>query len=145
MRFECTGGIGSIGVGEGMMIVSPDKSLFFVATALMCSASLYGAELSSPRIDPMTRVFVGEPNRLTLPPGFPVAEASVGEPATCNPAPIEPGFAVQAVKVSANGCSAGTAESAAEVLARPNSISAASAKTEISAQPISLGSAPQVH
>jgi hypothetical protein len=52
------------------MIVSPNKGVFFVATALMCSVSLYGAELSSPRNDPLTRVFVGEPNRLSLPPGF---------------------------------------------------------------------------
>ena len=55
------------------MIVSPNKGVFFVATALMCSASLYGAELSSPSSDPLTRIFVGEPNRLTLPPGFPAA------------------------------------------------------------------------
>ena len=30
------------------MIVGPHKGIFFVATALMCSASLYGAELSVP-------------------------------------------------------------------------------------------------
>jgi hypothetical protein len=132
-----------------MMIVSPDKSLFFVATALMCSASLYGAELASPgpdpitRVFPMTRVFVGEPNRLTLPPGFPVAEISA-DPATCDPGHLKPGFPAQALKASENSCSAGTAEPAAEVLPRPNSLGAASAKAQVSAQPISLGSAPQV-
>lgn len=53
------------------MIVSSNKGLFFMATALMCSASLYGAELAVPSSDPLTRIFTGEPNRLTLPPGFP--------------------------------------------------------------------------
>jgi hypothetical protein len=62
------------------MIVSPNKGVFFLVTALMCSASLYGAELSSPSSDPLTRVFVGEPNRLTLPPGFPeTAELTLDE------------------------------------------------------------------
>ena len=62
------------------MIVSPNKGVFFLATALMCSASLYGAELSSPSSDPLRRIFVGEPNRLTLPPGFPAAaEISLDE------------------------------------------------------------------
>jgi hypothetical protein len=55
------------------MIVGPHKGLFFVATALMCSASLYGAELSAPSRNPLTRIFTGEPNRLTLPPDFPDA------------------------------------------------------------------------
>jgi hypothetical protein len=62
------------------MIVSPNKGVFFVATALMCSASLYGAELSALGGDPLTRIFVGEPNRLTLPPGFPeTAELTLGD------------------------------------------------------------------
>lgn len=52
------------------MIVSPNKGLFFLGTALMCSASLYGAELTSPHNDPLTRIFVGQPNQLTLPPEF---------------------------------------------------------------------------
>ena len=55
------------------MIVGPHKGLFFVATALMCSASLYGAEFSAPSHNPLTRIFTGEPNRLTLPPEFPDA------------------------------------------------------------------------
>jgi hypothetical protein len=50
------------------MIVSP--GVFFLFTALICSVSVYGAELS-PESDPMTRIFVGEPHRLTVPPGFP--------------------------------------------------------------------------
>lgn len=125
------------------MIVRPDKSLFFVATALMCSASLYAAELSSPQIDPLTRVFVGEPNRLTLPPGFPVAEGSA-EPASCDSAPAGAGFSARALTVSEKGCGT-TPEPAPELLPRVNPLSAASAKSEISAQPISLGSQPQVH
>ena len=59
------------------MIVSPDKGVFFVATALMCSASLYGAELVSSTSDPLERVFVGVPNQLSLPPGFPENPASL--------------------------------------------------------------------
>ncbi len=55
------------------MIVGPHKGLFFVATALMCSASLYGAEVSAPSSNPLARIFTGEPNRLTLPPDFPDA------------------------------------------------------------------------
>src|SRR4029450_12386467 len=75
----------SIGVWEEVMIVSPNKGVFFLVTALMCSASLYGAELSSPSADPLTRVFVGKPNRLTLPPGFPeTAELTLDEP-SCAP------------------------------------------------------------
>src|SRR5262245_13823333 len=60
----------SVGAGREDMIVSPNKGLFFCVTALMCSASLYGAELTAPSTDPLTRIFTGEPNRLTLPPGF---------------------------------------------------------------------------
>jgi hypothetical protein len=55
------------------MIVGPQKGLFFVATALMCSDSLYAADLTSPSSNPFTRIFTGEPNRLTLPPDFPDA------------------------------------------------------------------------
>lgn len=69
------------------MIVSPNQGAFFVATALMCSGSLYAAELSS-RTDPMTRMFVGEPNRLTVPPGFPgdepIAEGKASALQTAN-------------------------------------------------------------
>lgn len=67
------------------MIVSPNKGVFFVATALMCSASLYGAELSSPSSDPLARIFVGEPNRLTLPPGFPAAAEITLDEVGCAP------------------------------------------------------------
>lgn len=55
------------------MIIGPNKGVFFVATALMCSAALYAAELSSPNQDPLRRVFIGVPNQLTVPPDFPVA------------------------------------------------------------------------
>ena len=55
------------------MIVSPNKGVFFVATMLMCSAALYAQEISSPAQDPLRRVFVGEPNQLSVPPGYPAA------------------------------------------------------------------------
>ena len=55
------------------MIVSPDKGLFFVATAVMCSAALYAAEVSAPSQDPLRRIFIAVPNQLTLPPDFPEA------------------------------------------------------------------------
>src|SRR5262245_43413483 len=59
------------------MIVSPNKGVFFVATAMMCSAALYAAEVSSQvEEDPLSRVFVGTPNQLTLPPGFQEATAA---------------------------------------------------------------------
>jgi hypothetical protein len=51
------------------MIVGPHKGVFFAITAIMYSVSLYGAELLAPA-NPMARVFIGVPNRLTLPPGF---------------------------------------------------------------------------
>ena len=66
------------------MIVGPHKGVFFIATALMCSASLYGAESVSAS-DPMTRLFVGEPNRLTVPPGFPGALAEPALGPECEP------------------------------------------------------------
>src|SRR5574342_77491 len=75
----------SLGAGGKDMIVSPNKGVFFVATALMCSASLYGAELSSPSSDPLARIFVGEPNRLTLPPGFPAAAEITLDEVGCAP------------------------------------------------------------
>jgi hypothetical protein len=65
------------------MIVGPHKGIFFVATALMCSASLYGAELSAPSSNPLARIFTGEPNRLTLPPDFPDAALSLDQDESC--------------------------------------------------------------
>jgi len=68
------------------MIVSPNKGLFFLGTALMCSASLYGAELTSAHNDPLTRIFVGQPNQLTLPPDFPDGtEVSADQDDRCAP------------------------------------------------------------
>jgi hypothetical protein len=80
---------------EENMIVGPNKGLFFMATALMCSASLYGAELSGPSSNPLTRIFVGEPNRLTLPPDFPEAAAVPPDEddASCTPDVAERGLA----------------------------------------------------
>ena len=65
------------------MIVGPNKGLFFAATALMCSASLY-AELTA-QSDPV--IFTGEPNRLSSPPDFPAAPLlSLGQDENCDAA-----------------------------------------------------------
>jgi len=61
------------------MIVSPDSRIVSATTAVMCSAALYAAELSSQTPDPLRRVFVGVPNQLTLPPGFSESEDIVQE------------------------------------------------------------------
>jgi hypothetical protein len=66
------------------MIIRPEKGLFFVATLLMCSVSIYAAELADPRSDPLERIFVGVPTQLSLPPGFlaPVGAGETGNVAT---------------------------------------------------------------
>jgi hypothetical protein len=129
------------------MIVNPDRGLFFVATALMYSVSLYGAELSNAEPDPMTRIFVGEPNRLTLPPGFPASEATP-EVADCLPT-AEPAQAAALEKVAAStredSCDPTRSDYAADAVSLPHSLGAASAKAEIPAQPISVGSAERIH
>lgn len=131
------------------MIVSPDKGVFFVATALMCSASLYGAEWSSAASDPLTRVFVGQPNLLTVPPGFPAGVAA-DDATGCGPSPVEPRFAAAApqtvaAETDADGCSARGPKPAADAIARPASLGAANAKADIPLQPTSIASTGQVH
>jgi hypothetical protein len=64
------------------MIIGPNKGVFFVMTVLMYAASLYGAQSFS-ATDPMTRIFVGEPNRLTVPPGFHEASTNSAPKADC--------------------------------------------------------------
>lgn len=130
------------------MIVRPDKSLFFVATALMCSASLYGAELSSPTVDPMTRVFVGEPTPLTLPPGFPVEVKAVAAAENCATHPVQLATSSLGAVGGATGtedCNPAAPKSRSDPIILPNAFSAANAKTTIAAQPIKAGSAGQVH
>ena len=63
------------------MIVYPNRGVFFVGTALIYAASLYGAEAFS-ATDPLTRIFVGEPTQLTLPPVSP--ETTIAEPTPFN-------------------------------------------------------------
>jgi hypothetical protein len=125
------------------MIVHPDKAVFFVATAVMCSVSLYAAQLSTAEPDPMARVFVGEPHRLTLPPGFPVVEAAGEEGCPANVAIDTP---VASAKIAAsardNDCDRGPV---ADTVPIPGGLSAASAKAEIPAQSISLGSTDRIH
>jgi hypothetical protein len=143
--FDWTDGGFRPSVGEEEMIVSPDKSLFFVATALMCSASLYGAELSSPSSDPMTPVFVGQPTPLTLPPGFPAQVSSASAESCVSLAPVFTASVVKTAAAEANDCDGGTLEPNAETGTLPASLGAANANAKISAQPISVGPAGQVH
>ena len=130
------------------MIVRPDKSLFFVATALMCSASLYGAELSSPAADPMTRVFVGEPTPLTRPPGFPAEATSVAASESCATLPVQLGASSLGAAGGATDtedCKPGATKSGSDPIVLPSAFSAATAKATVAAQPKSVGSAGQVH
>ena len=130
------------------MIVRPDKSLFFVATALMCSASLYGAELSSPATDPMTRMFVGEPTPLSLPPGFPAEVTSVAASESCATLPVQLGassLGAAGVATETEDCKPGAAKSGSDPTVLPGAFTAANAKTTIAAQPIKAGSSGQVH
>ena len=135
------------------MIVNPDKGIFFVATALMCSVSLYGAELSTAEPDPMTRIFVGQPNRLTLPPGFPAWEATAGIAPCLATAEVAPPawekVAASLEKVAASAreddCGPTRLEPAADAVSLPRSLGAASAKAQIPAQPISVGSTERIH
>ena len=129
------------------MIVNPNKGLFFVATALMCSASLYGAELSTAEPDPMTRLFVGEPSRLTLPPGFPQTEAAA-EPADCGLSTLGLGPAGsdrRGTDSQAKGCTPTRSEALSDPFVRAGSLGVAGAKSEIPVQPISVGSAGRLH
>lgn len=135
------------------MIVTPDKGIFFVATALMCSASLYGAELSATS-DPMTRVFVGQPNLLTFPPGFP-SDVDTSGTAGCGAEPAEPELAAVAVvtvaadkvasKTDEVGCGEPGPKSTAEPTPLRGPLDVANAKADLPLQPISAGSAAQVH
>ena len=126
------------------MIVNPDKGVFFVATAMMCSVSLYAAELSTAEPDPMTRVYVGEPNRLTLPPGFPAAAAAEGG---CLSAPdlTTVGLEKDAISSLEGRCDKAGSVPQTDSLLSPRSLGAASAKTQAPVQPASVGTADRLH
>jgi hypothetical protein len=133
------------------MIVTPDKGIFFVATALMCSASLYGAELTSAGTDPMTRIFVGQPNLLTLPPGFP-PDIATADAADCAPPRLGTEAALQTVTAKAETARADEAGCSERELKPVTSesplrlpLDVANAKGDIPFQPISAGSAAQAH
>jgi hypothetical protein len=90
------------------MIVGPHKGLFFLATALMCSASLYATELTAPNRNPLARIFTGEPNRLTLPPNFSdAASVSLDQDETCAPQVADralSGATLRGASASGEGC-----------------------------------------
>jgi len=118
------------------MIVSPDKGLFFVVTAVMCSAALYAAEISSPSQDPLRRVFIGVPNQLTLPPDS--SEAAVVSVAVdaCDPSPANPTFKA--------ACTPKEKPALAEI-ALPGPITDVSTAGEEREAPASLSTAVQAH
>ena len=128
------------------MIVNPDKSIFFVATAVMCSVSLYAAELSTAEPDPMTRVYVGEPNHLTLPPRFPVATAIASEEDCQSGSELTPvGLEKDAVSNLEGGCDKGRSEPLADTILSPRALGAASAKTQVPVQPVSVNQTDRLH
>jgi hypothetical protein len=119
------------------MIVSPDRGIFFVATAVMCSAALYAAEVSSPSQDPLRRVFIGVPNQLTLPPDF--SEATT-------------------VSLAADACDAGANQSASTApacvakekpapasIVLPGPLTGVSTESQERVAPTSLSTAVQAH
>jgi hypothetical protein len=127
---------------EEKMIVGPNKGVFFGATALMCAASLYGAKSSS-ATDPMTRIFVGEPHQLTVPPGFQEALAALAPRDDCAPrvdeAGVPAGQSLAEPLSEAPPCVPLAAETADPVGLTPP-ISAPSAKARVIAQPASAAS-----
>lgn len=130
------------------MIVGPQKGLFFVATALMCSASLYAAELTAPSSNPLTRIFTGEPNRLTLPPDFPDAALVSLDQDECRVPQVADrafsGAALQTASTSGEACPPeiqplqGTA-----VL--PGAVSAVAPEARAKVEPVSVGGTAQSH
>ena len=130
------------------MIVGPHKGLFFAATALICSASLYAAELTVPSRDPLARIFTGEPNRLTLPPDFPdTALVSLDQDESCAPQVAERAFSgatLQTASTSGEGCQPEIQKlPGAAVL--PGAVSAAAPQARAKVEPVSVGGAVQSH
>ena len=132
---------------EEHMIVGRNKGLFFTVTALMCSASLYAAESTASRTDPLARIFTGEPNRLTLPPDFPgAALVSIEGDEACGPQVVDDGAsAVAALHNATRRSCAGDAwrDSGARVL--PETASAVATGAQANAEPISVGGTVQSH
>ena len=119
------------------MIVSPDKGLFFVVTAVMCSAALYAAEISSPSQDPLRRVFIGVPNQLTLPPDSSEATAVSVAVDGCDMAGTNTAF-------EAGACT--TKEKPAQAaIVLPGPLTGVSAAGQEHEAPASLSTAVQAH
>ena len=128
------------------MIVSPDKGIFFVATAVMCSAALYAAELSSPSQDPLRRVFIGVPNQLTLPPDFSAATTVSVAVDACSPPGANPTFNAEAIQdpSPAPACVAKEKAPPSAVI-RPGPITDVSTTSKERVAPASLSTAIQAH
>jgi hypothetical protein len=136
--------LASIGDGRKEMIVSPNKGLFFVATAAMCSAALYAAEISSPSQDPLRRVFVGIPNQLALPPAFPEATTVSAAVVACDPSPANLTFKAEAFQNISPACTPKEKPAIGEI-ALPGSITDVSAAGQEHVAPASLSTAVQTH
>ena len=130
------------------MIVGPHKGLFFVATALICSASLYGAQVSTPSINPLTRIFTGEPNRLTLPPDFPdAALVSVDQDERCAPQVTDRAFSgatLQTASTPGEACPSEIQPLPGPAV-RPGAVSAVAPDARAKAEPVSVGGTAQSH
>ena len=131
------------------MIVGPHKGLFFVATALMCSASLYGAEVSAPSSNPLTRIFTGEPNRLTLPPDFPdAALVSLDQDESCAHQGADREFsgaaALQTTSTSGEACRPEIQPAPAGAVL-PGAVSAVAPDARAKVEPVSVGGTVQSH
>lgn len=124
------------------MIVGPKRGLFFVATALMYAASLYGAESLS-ATDPMARIFVGEPNQLTVPPGFREALAGAVSKNDCTPqlrgADVAAGQILAEPASEAQQCTPLAVETVAPAEPAP-AVGLTNAKSTVVAQPASAAS-----
>jgi hypothetical protein len=130
------------------MIVGPHKGLFFVATALMCSVTLYGAELSVPSSNPLARIFTGEPNRLTLPPDFPdAALVSLDQDESCDSQVADRALSrptLQTASSSGEACRP-EIEPTPGAATLPGSAAAAVPDTRATVDPVGAGGTVQSH
>ena len=127
------------------MIVSPDKGIFFVATAVMCSAALYAAEISSPSQDPLRRVFIGVPNQLTLPPDFSAATTVSVAVDACSPPGANPTFNAEAFQDPSPAPACVATEPAPPAIVLPGPLTGVSAAGQEHEAPASLSTAVQAH
>jgi hypothetical protein len=127
------------------MIVGPNKGLFFAVTALMCSASLYAAESTAPSNNPLTRIFTGEPNRLTLPPDFPDAPlVNLNEDECGHRLATGAGAATALHNASKRSC-AGQARPEPSPEALPETVSVVPAGVQAKVEPVNVGGTVRSH